>query len=80
MVTKEMMSIDERFKYLRMMKERYRLADRQTKSRLLDEMEAMTGLHRKYLVARMKGHGPYGKERQREPVSPSPSSWVECGA
>ena len=66
MATKEMMSIDERFKYLRMMKERYRLADRQRKSRLLDEMEAMTSLHRKHLIARMNGSGTYRQKRWRE--------------
>ena len=66
MATKEMMSIDERFKYLRMMKERYRLADRQRRSRLLDEMEAMTSLHRKHLIARMNGSGTYRQKRWRE--------------
>ncbi len=44
MATEEKMDVKERFKYLRMMKGRYRKADRRTKGRLLDEMETMTGL------------------------------------
>jgi transposase InsO family protein len=49
----EKMTVDERFKYLRMMQERYHKADRQGKIRLLDESQAVTGLHRKYLIACM---------------------------
>jgi transposase InsO family protein len=55
MATVETMSIEERYKYLRLMQPRYRQADRETKRRLLDEMEAFTGLHRKSLIRRLKG-------------------------
>ena len=48
------------------MKERYLNADRRTKGRLLDEMEHITGLHRKYLITRMNSPGPYRRKRSRE--------------
>ena len=44
------MPIDERHKYLERMVPRYRQATRADQRRLLDEMEAMTRLHRKSLV------------------------------
>ena len=50
MTTEEEMTIDERRKYLRKMKSRYIKAKRQVRSQLLDEMEAITGLHRKSLI------------------------------
>lgn len=62
----EKMEINERFKYLRMMKARYEMADKRTKAQLLDEMEVMTGLHRKHLIARMNSPGPWRQRRQRE--------------
>jgi hypothetical protein len=37
--------VKERYQYLRRMKKRYQKANRQERSRLLDEMEAYTGLH-----------------------------------
>ena len=55
MSTDEKMSIDERRKYLRRMKKRYDQAGRKERSRLLDEMEAVTDLHRKSLIRLMKG-------------------------
>ena len=55
------MTIDERHKYLRKMKRRYKGADRKGRGRLLDEMEAMTGLHRKSLIRLING----GLERKR---------------
>jgi hypothetical protein len=51
----ERMTINERYKYLRKMQQRYRQAGRKAKSGLLDEMEATTGQHRKSLVRLMKG-------------------------
>ena len=51
----EKMSIDERYKYLRKMQKRYRKASRKEKSRLLNEMEQVTELQRKYLTRKMKG-------------------------
>jgi hypothetical protein len=46
----EKMTIDERRKYLRKMQKRYREANRQERSQLLDEMQAVTELHRKSLI------------------------------
>jgi len=54
------MNIDERRKYLRRMKKRYVQADRKEQGRLLDEMEAVTELHRKSLIRLING----GLERQ----------------
>jgi len=39
-MTTDKMTVDERFKYLRMMQERYHKAGRRDKSRLLDEAQA----------------------------------------
>jgi hypothetical protein len=50
------MTIDERRKYLRKMQERYLAADRKERGQLLDEMEAVTELHRKSLIRLMKGN------------------------
>jgi len=49
------MNIDERWKYLRRMKRRYVQADRKEQGQLLDEMEAVTELHRKNLIRLMNG-------------------------
>ena len=40
------MSINERFRYLRMMQQRYRRAKCKRRGQLLDEMECMTRLNR----------------------------------
>jgi len=50
MSTEDKMTIDERRKYLRRMQQRYLQADRKERGRLLDEMEAVTELHRKSLI------------------------------
>ena len=42
MSTELKMTIEERYKYLRMMQARYRQANKSERSRLLDEMEMMT--------------------------------------
>ena len=55
MSTEDEMTIDERRKYLRRMKKRYRRANREKRGYLLDEMEAMTELHRKSLIRLMNG-------------------------
>ncbi len=55
MSTEESMSIDERRKYLKKMQKRYRKANHQEKGVLLDEMMAVTELHRKSLVRLMNG-------------------------
>ena len=49
------MTIDERRKYLRKMQKRYVKADRTGRGQLLNEMELVTGLHRKYLTELMRG-------------------------
>ena len=54
MATFETMSIEERYKHLRLMQPQYRQADQETNKRLLDEMETFTGLHRKSLIRRLK--------------------------
>ena len=66
MATEERMDVNERFKYLRMMKKRYEGADRKTKGRLLDEMQMITGLTRKHLITRMNGPGLHRRKRRRE--------------
>ena len=68
MSTEDKMNIDERRKYLRMMKKRYVQADRKEQGRLLDEMEAVTELHRKSLIRLMNGsleRKPRQKQRGR---------------
>jgi hypothetical protein len=62
------MTIDERWKYLRQMKTRYVSADRKGRGRLLDEMESVTGLHRKSLIRRLNRsltRRPRSKERAK---------------
>ena len=66
MATEERMNVEERFKYLRMMKALYHEADRAGRSRFLGEMEAMTGLCRKHLIVHMNSPGPYRQRRWRE--------------
>jgi hypothetical protein len=61
----EKMGLDERYKYLRKRQKPYRKASREEKSRLLDEMEEVTGLHRKSLV-RLMGGEIRRKARKRE--------------
>jgi hypothetical protein len=55
MADSEKMSVDERYKYLRKMQKRYREANRQGKRQLLNEMEAVTELHRKSIIRLMRG-------------------------
>jgi hypothetical protein len=68
MTTEEKMTLDEVYKYLRLMKPRYLQADRVGKSALLDEMETVTGRHRKSLIRRLRGsvqRRPRAHERER---------------
>jgi hypothetical protein len=55
MSIEDKMSIDERRKYLGRMKKRYAQATRKERSQLLDEIEAVTDLHRKSLIRLMNG-------------------------
>jgi hypothetical protein len=69
MDTEVKMTINERYKYLRKMRERYRSAERREQGKLLDEMEAVTGLHRKSLLRLMHGsleRKPRWRERHKE--------------
>ncbi len=59
------MTINERRKYLHKMWERYRKANRSEKGRLLDEMEQITGMHRKALIRVLTGRLSR-KKRARE--------------
>jgi hypothetical protein len=63
MSTEDEMTIDERRKYLRKRQQRYAKADQTEKGKLLDEMEQVTNLHRKYLIALMRG------DLKRKPLS-----------
>ncbi len=68
MTTEEEMTINERRKYLRKMKSRYSKAKRQERSELLNEMEAVTGLHRKSLTRLMRSsleRKPRSRERSK---------------
>jgi hypothetical protein len=55
MSTEDKMTIDERRKYLRRMRRRYAQASRKERGQLLDEMEAVTELHRKSLIRLLNG-------------------------
>ena len=65
MPAKDEMTIDERRKYLKRMKERYWTADRRTVGDLLTEMEAVTGLHHKSLVRLVRGSTLERKPRRK---------------
>jgi len=54
MPNEEKMTLNERRKYLRMQQKRYYAANRKERGRLLDEMGAVTGLHRKALIRLMR--------------------------
>jgi hypothetical protein len=55
MPIEDKMTIDESRKYLRKMQKRYAQANRKERGRLLDEMEAVTEMHRKGLIRLMNG-------------------------
>jgi hypothetical protein len=68
MTTEDKMTTNERYKYLRRMQKRYQQATHQERSRLLDEMEQVTDLHRKSLIRHMNGtieRRPRRKQRGR---------------
>ena len=68
MPTQDEMDINERLKYLRIMRKRYIRADRDGRGRLLDEMEQVSGLDRKTLIRRMNSkleRQPRRKQRGR---------------
>ena len=51
MPTEEQMTVNERRKYLKLVKPRYQQAKRGERSRLLTQMQEVTGLHRKRRLA-----------------------------
>ncbi len=55
MPDEERMTLNERKKYLRLIKKRYLKANKFERGCLLDEMEAITGLFRKSLIRLMSG-------------------------
>ena len=55
MPAEDEMTINERRKYLKRMRERYWAADRLGRGELLTEMEAVVGLHRKSLIRLVRG-------------------------
>jgi hypothetical protein len=65
-VDDEQMTIDERRKYLKRMRVRYQQADRRGRGALLDEMEAVTSLHRKSLLRLLGATGLERQPRQRQ--------------
>ena len=66
MPTQKKMPIEERYVYLQVQYERYRLANRRTKGALLAEMVAVTGMHIKSLTRLMNGPPPCRHPRQRQ--------------
>lgn len=56
MASERKMTVDDRRKYLRLIQDRYLNATKSGKGRLLDDMEAITGLHRKSLIRLMAGN------------------------
>lgn len=64
MSTEERMTINERYKYLRLMHGRYSRATRSERGALLDEIELVTGLHRKSIIRLMDG--PVVRQPRRE--------------
>lgn len=71
MPTEEQMTVNERRKYLKLMKPRYQQAKRAERSRLLSDMEQMTGLHRKSLLRLL--HAPSLTRKKR--TAPRPRSY-----
>jgi len=61
----EAMNVDERRKYIHKMWGRYREQDKKEKGRLLDEIEAVTGMHRKAIIRLLNGRLSR-KKRTRE--------------
>jgi hypothetical protein len=66
MTTEDKMTIEERYKYLSRMQRRYDQADKAEKSRLLDEMQTMTGMHRKALLRLLRHPGMARKARRKQ--------------
>src|SRR5579864_7119916 len=74
MPSEDEMSIQERRKYLKRMQVRYEQGDRKQRSALLNEMEQVTGLHRKSLTRLL---GKVGWERKKRSTARGRSYGVE---
>ena len=70
MATEDQMTVNERRKYLQLMKPRYQQAKRPERSRLLTDMQQVTGLHRKSLLRLLYQIAVCAKilNRKREPI------------
>lgn len=65
MPAQENMTIDERYKYLRIQRPRYLEAGHKRRGEMLSEMESVTGLHRKTLI-RLMQKAPVRKPRRKQ--------------
>jgi len=66
MPTEEQMTVNERRKYLKIMKPRYQAAGRAERSLLLNEMEQVTGLHRKHVTRLLNAESLERKAREKQ--------------
>lgn len=66
MPTESQMTVNERRKYLTIMKPRYQAAGRAERSLLLSEMEQVTGLHRKHLTRLLNAESLKRKAREKQ--------------
>lgn len=66
MPTEDQMTVNERRKYLKLMKARYQKASRKEQSELLTEMGQVTGLHRKSLLRLLNSESLERKKRTKE--------------
>jgi hypothetical protein len=64
MPTEDEMTVTEHCKYLQRMKPLYAKAERSEQSRMLSDMEQVTGLHRKSLLRLL--HAPTRQRKKRE--------------
>src|SRR5215469_4328052 len=76
MPTEDDMSVNDRRKYLKRMKERYEGANRVERGQLLSEMEQVTGMHRKSLTRLMQA-GSLERKKRTTPRSRSYGLEVE---
>jgi len=63
---REKMTIDERYKLIRNVKEKYLRAGREEKGQILDMVAEATGLKRKHLISLLRGPGPNRKKRKKQ--------------
>src|SRR5437879_1605170 len=73
MPTEDEMTVTERRKYLKRMKPLYAKAERSEQSRMLTEMEQVTGLHRKSLLRLL--HAPTLSAKSARKEEDAPMGW-----